>query len=223
MPPSNKRWRPFSTIPPGVVAAPCGRGSYRVISRAKSPYYCAQNCASAARVGLLLFRAGPDEFLLLIESAGCAQSFKRNFHAAVFERMEGDYGQRSAGREQFRRDAQEIVERFQFAVDGDAQGLKRFRSRMNAAVAAHAQRAADQRFEFSRRVNGIGLALVDNCAGDAARFVFVTMLKKNVGDFFFAVVAQNVRGGAALRTVHAHVERLVGAETEATRGIVELQ
>lgn len=40
---------------------------------------------SAARVGSLLFRAGPDKFFLLIKSAGCAQSFKGLFNSAIFQ------------------------------------------------------------------------------------------------------------------------------------------
>lgn len=136
--------------------------------------------------------------------------------------MKRDDGERTVGGEKVGRIAQQIVEHIQFPVDGDAQRLKCFRGGMNAAAVHHAQRVADELFEFSSGIDWIRCALLNDGARDAPRFVFVAILKEDVGDFVFTGFAQNVGGGARLRAVHAHVERFVGSETETARWIVEL-
>ena len=129
----------------------------------------------------------------------------------------------SAGaREEFERGIECRVQFAQLVVDVHAHGLEGARRGIDACPALmHA--GAHQGGQIARRTQGRTVAGGDDASSDVARATFFTVTPENVGDVFFARAGQPLRGRLAAGGVHAHVERPLVAETESTRGVVELR
>src|SRR4029453_1520249 len=136
--------------------------------------------------------------------------------------MKGDDGEPRAGAQPRDGRFEKAIEAVELAVDPDPERLKRPRRGIDAGVAAPWNRAPHERGELRRAGDRRLAAGLDQCAGDASREPLFAVAEDRVGELDFGRPRDEIGRGLALRTVHAHVERLVALETEAAARRAEL-
>ena len=105
-------------------------------------------------------------------------------------------------------------------VDGDAQGLKQLGHILLLALAVEGGLHGSH--ELSRRGDGVLTAGLDQQRGDAAGIAQLTVEVEDVGQLLLGAVVDEVGRRGARAPVHAHVERSIEAEREATALVVEV-
>src|SRR5690606_26574416 len=140
---------------------------------------------------------------------------------AVLERVETDHREASPRTQPLERGRKAGFERAQFVVDEDAQRLEGPRGRLLVAFAI-ADRACDQRRKLRGALDARFGARSDDRACDASRQALLAQAPQHVGDLALIGARKPIRDAFATVRIHAHVERTVGLETEAARGLVEL-
>ena len=109
----------------------------------------------------------------------------------------------------------------EFAVDVDADRLEAARRRVPAGLGAH-DRGDDVR-QFRGAAERPALACGADRPRDPARRALFAEILENPRDHAFGGSVEPVGRGRARARIHPHVERAVGAETEAACRVVELR
>jgi hypothetical protein len=138
---------------------------------------------------------------------------------AVFEGVEGDEGETTAGREVVVGLLQEGLELVELAVDGDAQGLKGARGGMDAALTTphHPRHALGEG-------DGVGERLIlEQRPGHTAGVTFLAVVAQDPHQLCLVDRREQLGGRDAGGRVHPHVDGAGHAEREATLGLVELR
>jgi hypothetical protein len=154
-------------------------------------------------------------------AALAAARLEERFDAAVFERMKRHDGQAAAGGEQPLRCREAAIEFAKLVVDPDAQRLERARRRIDGLRRGVHDPPHDGG-QFQRARNRALGAVRDNGARNAARLPLFAVAEQDIGEFGFAQLVDGV-GGCRAVAAHAHVERAVEAEREATPGVIDLR
>src|SRR6185437_11040534 len=110
---------------------------------------------------------------------------------------------------------------FEFMVDGDAQGLKGPRRRMNAAAPIASEDAFDEAAQLAGGIDRTAAARFDDRAGDTARSAILAILENDSRQLGLGLFVDDVIGAQWLAAIHAHIERPIEAKAEAAIGIVE--
>ena len=144
---------------------------------------------------------------------------------AVLQGVEGDDGQAAVVGKDRKRRLDRGGGLVEFAVHGDAQRLEGARGGVARGAAAAADGAFDDVGEARGRDDGLAGLLAHNRAGDAHRVGLFAVLAEQPRQRGGVVAERGdqLRGGAAARGVHAHVQRAVGPEGEAALRLVELE
>ena len=154
----------------------------------------------------------------------CCEGAERVLDDAVLERVKRDDDEPRALPQAPRRGLEKSIQPFELAVDPDSQRLKRARRRIDAHArrSAPRNRAAHNRREPPRRLDGRLASRVDDGPGDPPREALLAELKDRVGQLLFARSRDQVGGRVAGAPVHPHVERFVALEAESAARLVEL-
>ena len=118
------------------------------------------------------------------------------------------------------------VELLQLTVHVDTDGLKAARRGMLCWIGAPGlgrDRGTNQRRQARRCINGSFLAGAHQRASDAPGETLVTVLTQHARNLLAVRPCQPLGGALAASGIHAHVQRAVAAQTEASGRIVNLR
>ncbi|KAG0746925.1 hypothetical protein G6F24_015632 [Rhizopus arrhizus] len=136
--------------------------------------------------------------------------------------MEADDRQAATGLEPFHRRIEAGFQIGQLAVDVDADGLEAARGRVDLVLATRHHRG-DQLGQFGGAGERLLLAAGHDGTRDAAALALFAVGPQHIGDLAVFDAVDPLRGTFAAVRVHAHVQRAVLAEAEATLGHVQLR
>src|SRR5688572_28008781 len=128
--------------------------------------------------------------------------------------MEADDGGACAGVEAARQIAEELLERAQLVVDGDAQRLERARGRIDALFRRARHAAPHQVGQLARRADRLFAPRPHNSSGDAAAQALLAILIDYVGQLLFAQPRDQPPSGLAAFGIKAQIEWAIALEAE---------
>jgi hypothetical protein len=134
---------------------------------------------------------------------------KSVFDNSVFEGMKTDDHRASADLQPVgQRDREELLEVLELVVDGNSQGLKDTRGRVNLVMSLWAARKAlgDRGDEIGGRPLREFGPPRDDCPGNCSARAFFSESLKKVGQFSLAERRQKIGRGLSCRGVKPHVE-----------------
>ena len=134
----------------------------------------------------------------------------------VFQRVEGDHRQPSAGRQRLERLRQRGLQRFQLLVDRHAQRLEGARRRMDIAAAGGPCHYPGQ------LPGGMQRAGLDDGPRHLARPPLFPIAEDDIGQFRFGQLVHQVGRAHRAVGVKAHVQRRLSLEREAALGRIQL-
>jgi hypothetical protein len=142
--------------------------------------------------------------------------------AAVLQGVEADDAQSPAGLQQIEGLLERPVERAEFVVDEDADGLEAAGRGVLARLAAR-DRAGDHGGEPAGGADrGLGACHADG-PRNAPGVAFLAVLEQHSRQLTLGHGREPVRRAGARAGIHAHVQRPVAQEAEAARGVVQLR
>ena len=142
--------------------------------------------------------------------------------ATIFEGMEADNRQSSAGREAVWQASQRDIEPFEFLVDGYTECLESARRWVNGLVALPGIAAADDGCQLVCRFDGAGLPGLDDGPGDASAQSVFTVLVDQVCEVWRTQALKEPRCGFSFGGVESEVQAPMRMETEASIRIFQL-
>lgn len=162
----------------------------------------------------------------VLEEAGALAIAEGGFDETILAGVEGD-DRRSSARFQGCGDGREkTVEVVEFAVDEDAQGLKRARRGVEfgagGALKGEVAGLADDGGELLGGGNGGSGATFDNQPSDLRGVLLIAKLQNRIGEFGLGETVDERGGGLAAAGIHAHVEGPRAAVGEAASGVIDL-
>ena len=146
----------------------------------------------------------------------------KRFTMRVFQRMKTDYAQAAARRERDETPVERRLDLRELVVHMDADRLESARGGMLAGLARR-HGARDDLRKLRRTRDRRLTTRRDDFASDALRETFLAVLTNYARQLVRRRLRDEVRCRRAAAVVHAHVERTVLREAEATRCVVELR
>ena len=140
-------------------------------------------------------------------------------HEPVFETVEGEHGQATAGLQGVEPGVEPAVEFAKFVVDVNAHGLEDAgTSRCGRSAARYGSRD-----HFGKVRCGLERSSRDNGPCDPASMAFLAVATDHGGEILRLRLVQPIPGGHRIASVHPHVERSGHRKPESPTGFVELR
>ena len=142
---------------------------------------------------------------------------------SILQRVEGDDGDSTARGEQAPDAIEQVLQRFQFIVDGDAKCLEGAGCGIHFLVLVAGNRSTDHRGELPGGDDRLQRPSMNDRCGDPPGVAILTQFTDQSLQFLFGDPVQELRCCLAAGGVHPHIERSIETKRETSICFVELR